>query len=276
MSLTNIQERPKYVITTGWWCGPDSGLNDKRTKFGSESIRSLQFFHQWHAAVDKFTNPVKILIVDSASHAIPIPHPDSRVELISLDENAGHSTSHIGKYSGVSRAHLCGMVYALSCNVDYWVYIEQDALIFGNDIVEHAIEHMKGDIMFGDGEGTPQPMQQSFMIIKTTAIPKFIERFTSIKSTDSEIAPEMKFWIASNPWIKYLPEAIFRDSSAADLPFDLMSRVRNRIISTARSFDVLPFGYGRSRLINFNDQFYYFQHASDEELQRYTELNQPT
>lgn len=265
--MTSNAKDFKYVITSGWWCGPDSEINNKRTKYGSESIRSLEFFDQWHAAIDNFTNPVKILIVDSASHHIPTPHKDPRVELVSLDENAGHSTSHLGKYAGVSRAHLCGMVYALSCNVDYWVYIEQDALIHGKGIVEHAISSMTGDILFGDGNGTPQPMQQSFMIMKTSAIPRFIERFTAIRSRDAEISPEMKFWIASHGWATYLPECIFQDTAADRLPFGIVSRVRNLLISRGRNFGLLPFGYGRTRPINFTDQFYYFQHGTVSELE---------
>lgn len=262
------------MITSGWWCGPDSELKNKRTKFGSEQIRNLEFFDKWHAAIDAFTNPIKILIVDSASPHIPTPHKDPRVELISLDENAGHATSHVGKYAGVSRAHLCGMVYALSCNVDYWVYIEQDALIHGKGIVEYAISTMTSDILFGDGDGTPQPMQQSFMIMKTSAIPRFIERFTSIKSRDVEISPEMKFWMASHRWTTYLPERIFQDAAEDILPFGIMGRLRHLLTTRGRNFEVLPFGYGRARPINFNDHFYYFQHGSNSELEHYNAANQ--
>ena len=294
----------KYIITTGWWCGPDSGVNNQRTKYGSENIRTLGFFEKWYAAVNRFSNPVKILIVDSASESLPSILFDKRLELISLDENSGHSTSHIGKYAGVTRAHICGMIYAMCCNVDYWVYIEQDALIYGNGIVEYAISKLKNDIMFGDGHGTPQPMQQSFMIMKTSAIPAFIYNFTKINKTDAEISPEMKFWMASTGLSKSLPIDAYCDSTPKSIIFEIIrlywkptfdfrkinklaksknrfpiksiKPIKNYITDTYHGYDLLPFGYGRARPINFTDKYLYFQHGSFEELKCYDELfNKP-
>ena len=81
-------------------------------------------------------------------------------------ENAGYSINHTGHLCGVVRAHLFGISYALINEVDYWVYVEQDALLYGAEIVEKCIDRMKRPYMFGSGEGTPQPTQHSLMIIR--------------------------------------------------------------------------------------------------------------
>ncbi len=85
----------------------------------------------------------------------------------------GHASVSLNKYSGVTYAHVLGMSYALLEDVDYWVYVEQDALLFGDNIVEYAIEQMRSPVMFGSGKSTPQPMQQSFMIIKKISFQSF-------------------------------------------------------------------------------------------------------
>src|SRR5437763_1104853 len=123
----------KYVVTTGWWCVENTSVRDtRRVAVGSDEIRGATFFKKWHAAVDRFTRPVKILVVDSNSPTLPELPPDPRIELLRLDRNAGHPSNHTGRLSGVTLAHICGMAYAFCCDVDYWVYIEQDALIYGD------------------------------------------------------------------------------------------------------------------------------------------------
>ncbi|WP_025563159.1 hypothetical protein [Psychromonas sp. SP041] len=256
----------KYVITTGWWCKNLEQKDMRDVLLGDDEIRSKDFFLSWLAAVNKFTYPKKILIVDSASPIKPdLSCNDKILEIVSLDCNAGHSTNHLGKYAGVTRAHMMGMMYALTCEVDYWVYIEQDALIYGDGIVEYCIEHMKNGIMFGDGKGTPQPMQQSFMIMKTEEIPQFIKKLTDIKLTDNEISPEMKFALASSKYINLLPIFLL---SKLNSKRSYMIIIKLFLMLTSR-FDKLPIGYGRTRPIDFKDKFFYFQHGCKKELNVY-------
>jgi hypothetical protein len=117
---------------------------------------------------------------------------------------------------------------------------------------------MKTDIMFGDGSGTPQPMQQSFMVMKTRAIPAFIVRFTNIDKTDAEISPEMKFWMASTALHELLPISCYSENKSKSLTMKVLRRVRDQLTYKYRGFDVLPFGYGRVRPINFADKFFIF------------------
>ena len=255
-----------YIITTGWWAS-NKDVNDREIKYGDHIIRSKEFHKLWYKAVKKYANPKKIFIIDSNSPIKPDLGDDE--VLISLLENAGHSTNHIGKLCGVSRAHLLGMSIAMVEEVDYWVYIEQDALIYGKGIIEEAISKMKKPYMFGDGFRTPQPTQQSLMIIKTEYIPIFIKNFTSIKSIDYNVSPETKFAISTSKILQLLPENLFFDIHTENLK----NRVLWKLFDKLKGYTPLPFGYGRVRPINFNDKYFYFQHATNEELKNYLNVS---
>jgi hypothetical protein len=234
---------------------------------GDSYIRSADFHRLWLEAVKKFTRPEKIYIIDSNSPLKP-PLDEDIEELVELIENAGHSTNHTGKLCGVSRAHLLGMSLALANEVDYWVYIEQDALIYGEGIIERCIEGMKKPYMFGDGFGTPQPVQHSLMIVRTDAVADFIKHFTSIKARDNDISPEVKFALATSRVLRLLPESLFRDIHTPGLK----NRILWRLFRIFRGFDAVPFGYGRVRPIDFEDPHFYFQHGTIDEIEKYKAL----
>ena len=116
--------------------------------------------------------------------------------------------------------------------------------------------------MFGNGFGTPQPTQQSFMIIKTSHISHFIKNFTAIKAKDNLISPELKFAIAVSPFLRLLPEFLFYDIHSRSIK----NKILWKLFNLFQGFDDLPFGYGRVRPLNFDDQYLYFQHGDTEEL----------
>jgi len=256
-----------YIITSGWWSTKDD-VDNRTIKTGDKYIRSQAFHQLWYESIAKFTSAQKVYIIDSDSPIKPILDENSEV-LISLLENAGHSTHHKGKLSGVSRAHLLGMSLAMVNEVDYWVYIEQDALIYGEDIIEKCIENMRKPYMFGNGLATPQPTQQSFMIIKVEAIPEFIQKFSAIKARDNEISPETKFAIAVSPFLKLLPEFLFKNIHTQSFK----NKVVWKLLKLLQGFDTLPFGYGRVRPIDFDDEYFYFQHGTREELNFFMSKN---
>lgn len=261
--------KPTYVISSGWWCGAVSDRNADRVEYGSSEIRKVDFFHEWITSVKSFTSAKKILIVDSASEMRPDIGDYPEIEWVRLNENAGHSTSHVGVYSGVTRAHVVGMTYAFACGVDYWVYIEQDALIYGDGIVERAIASMRHPIMLGAGAGTPQPTQQSFMIMSTSVIPTFLYRLASINAPDRLVTPETKFAIATSAFLSALPATLFSDFPRNGLRHRIRRKVGRWLVNYLSQYDAVPFGYGRVRPISFDDQNFYFQHASEEELKWY-------
>lgn len=264
-----------YVITTGWWCTNDDAVDERQYIRGDASIRTDAFHTIWFDAVSRFSDPKKIYIIDSASPVKPVMNEGNEV-MISLMSNAGHATHHRGKLSGVSRAHLLGMSVAMANEVDYWVYIEQDALIYGKGIIEKCIREMKKPYMFGYGLGTPQPVQQSLMIIKKEAIPKFIYNFNRINAKDSEIAPEVKFAMATSEILMRLPEKMYMKMEDGTAMGSFLKRVVWKLIKTFRGFDYLPVGYGRCRPIDFNAEQFYFQHGDQRELDTYMEKMEST
>ncbi len=258
-----MKNSPSYIITSGWWSTKDD-KDSRAVKRGDASIRSKEFHTLWYEAIERYTNAKKVYIIDSDAPVKPKLDEEHEV-LISLLENAGHSTNHTGKLCGVSRAHLLGMSLAVVNEVEYWVYIEQDALIYGEDIVETAISKMNKPYMFGAGRGTPQPMQQSFMIMKTDYIPQFIKSFNDIKAKDNEISPETKFAIACSSILRALPEFLFKNIHEKSLK----NKIVWKLFRFFQGFDDLPFGYGRVRPLNFEDRYFYFQHGSKDELAMY-------
>lgn len=256
---------PNYIVGTGWWCtNEDDKLVQKSRKFlGANLIREQDFHKFWYQSICKNTSPKKVIIVDSNSPAKPsINSNDARIEFVSLPFNAGHSTDHIGKWSGWMRAVIFGLMYAQMADADYYVYVEQDVLLQGEGIIEHCIKSMRSPYMFGSGEGTPQVLQQSFFIVHNRGIGDFLSRLSSIPITDCDLCPEDKFAIATSPILTQLSPLLVRLSISK----------RRRIIGRFSNYDLLPVGFGRSRPINFNEQFFYFQHGTEEELKSYFSL----
>lgn len=258
----------KYVITTGWWHSDfNESKVDREAYFGDEEIRGVDFHTLWYKAIRATGSQSNIYIIDSASPVKPLLSEGEH--LIQLEENFGHSTKTKYKLAGVTRAHLMGMTIALLNEYDYWVYIEQDALVYGKDIIEKCIGEMTKPFCFGDGSGTPQPSQQSFMIIKSEYIPQFIQRLTSIRSSDKQISPELKFCIASSMFLKLIPEVLYRHAQKQSVSSKITRKILYFIIKHCRGFCAPSFGYGRTRPINFSDSHYYFQHGEKQELEQY-------
>jgi len=256
--------KPKYIISSGWWCNESE--NDGREKFlGSPEIRGHQFHKLWYKTISDFSSPSKILIVDSCSPIKPIiDENDERLELISLNSNAGHSTSMVGKYCGYTRAILVAMEYAMQCDTDYFVYVEQDVLLYGESIIEKCIDEMITDYMFGEAKNSPGKLQQSLFIIKQSAIRTFIKRLHAIHYSDKELNPEDKFSIAASrgwvPLLTYVAVAKRKSNVMRWLDYQLTKYLGN--------WCKLPIGFGRDRPINFNNEFFYFQHGSEIEIER--------
>ncbi|HRW98596.1 MAG TPA: hypothetical protein P5280_03860, partial [Cyclobacteriaceae bacterium] len=248
-----------YIIGTGWWCtDEDEKIKLKERKFlGSDSIRGRDFHLLWYESICRNTSPRKILIVDSNSPLHPnLNIDDNRIEFLSLPFNAGHSTNHIGKWAGWTRSVILGLQYAQVADVDYFVYVEQDALLKGQGIIEYCITRMKTPYMFGCGQGTPQILQQSFFIIHRNAINHFLTRLVAMRDADSQLCPEDKFAIATSQVLTTMSPMLKK----------LSTYRRWRLIRLLSRYDHLPLGYGRTRPIDFSDKYFYFQHGTDEEI----------
>ena len=252
----------KYIIHTGWWCEDGDNSTNRKKYFGDELQRKKEFHNLWYKSICAFTDPDKIIMIDSASPVKPDLHTeDNRIEFLSLPFNAGHSTILKGvKLAGVSRSYMLGAFYAFLSDIEYYVYVEQDVLLYGEGIIEKCIDAMNCPYMFGDGNGTPQALQQSLFIIRKDGIIPFINNYLNIKSPDDETSPETKFALATNQLLKIFPKRVINSQTGIKL-FKTLSKFQN-----------MPIGYGRCRPINFNDGHFYFQHGSKDEINSYLEL----
>ena len=151
-----------------------------------------------------------------------------------------------------------GVAYAWLCDADYFIYVEQDCLLYGEGLIEHAIGLMRHDYMFGSGVGTPQPLQQSVFIIKRPAFRAFLDGYDRVRESDREISPEVKFARLRYDW------------AAARIGGPRWQRRWWRL-TRGRWYDILPFGYGRARPIDWEQPYFYFQHGSREEVEIYAE-----
>jgi len=252
-----------YVIGSGWWCTDSGERVAGRPYAGSDVIRSAEFHHLWSAVVDAWTTPSAVIIIDSASPARP-PVTNTTYQTTRLSHNPGHATVHTGHYSGWTASVLHSLEYALSADADYMVYVEQDVLLFGEGIIEHCIERMRKSLMFGGGAGTPQPLQQSFFIVRKDGMRRFLAGLHAINQPDKIISPEWKFVLSSlgahNRWIEWLCSAPKRRAR--------LFRLLGSLIQ-ASGYDLLPIGYGRTRPLDLSDPRLYFQHGSLDELRQY-------
>ncbi|HBC2917538.1 TPA: hypothetical protein I0E88_000726 [Escherichia coli] len=256
----------KYIIGSGWWCGNNNG----RQVQGDDFIRGEKFHKIWYNSIIKNTNPQKILIIDSDSPVKPdLNKDDLRLEFVSLNKNWGHSTNleYDEKYCGWTASVILGLQYAYFCDTDYFVYIEQDVILVGKGIIEEVIKKMevkKLNYAFGSPGNTPQPLQQSFFIIKKNYILKFINNILAIRYSDRILGPEYKFAIAVDPICKFLPKCLF---------LNIYFRYIYRKICMINYMDI---GFGRDRPIDFNLKYYYFQHGKKDEINKLIEMGEIT
>lgn len=251
---------PTYIIGSGWWCADseDGVVNPKRHLEGDDFIRDVRFFSIWLECIGRVADPQKIVVVDSNSPVKPAQGLRADTVWIELPFNARHATEPLGKWSGWTRSVLTSAHYALVSEVDYFVYVEQDCLLHGPGIIENCISKMTRGFAFGDGVGTPQPLQQSFFIIRRDKISGFLHNLARISSNDKELPPEWKFLIATS--------SILTNIYNIGLIKGKFVRRVVRALAKRSLFDSVSVGSGRVRPIPTGDKFYYAQHCTVAEL----------
>ena len=240
------QNTPKVVVGSGWWCNNIESEWD----IGCKDTRSISFFYLWIAQVVKCLSPHKIVITDSHSPLKPDYEAYDLIQWIELDKNYGHANDIrtgkiITKYSGFTRSALQGCMYALNCDADYYVYIEQDCLIKGKNFLEHAIGKCSEDILIGQatvrgmglhGEIAAPMKQQSLMIVKRSGMERFISGLLEADWSDGEVSPEITM------------ERQLQPLGSVSIP------------------------YGRSRPIDFEQPCFYAQHFTADELTQFIQI----
>jgi hypothetical protein len=233
----------KVVVGSGWWCDEEP----HEWAIGSPTTRSVAFFDLWYRQVLRGLQPDRIVITDSASPIKPDYPSYSLVQWIDLDRNYGHANDiRVGristKYSGVTRSLMNGAMYALCCDADFYVFVEQGCVLRGDDFLRHALGDSTADILLGapteNGKGikgsVAAPMlQMSLIIVRRAGLERFLQAILGSPWTDGECSPE---------------EMLRRQLA----PFDLVR---------------VP--YGRSRPIDFRRSHFYAKHLDEDELKRF-------
>jgi hypothetical protein len=241
-----MSNNPKVVVGSGWWCDNRSS----EWAIGAPETRSLFFFYLWLRQVHCCLRPLRVVVTDSASPVKPDYQSDASVVWIELDCNYGHSndlrTGRIKtKYSGFTRSVMNGAMYALCCNADFYVYVEQDCLLYGEDLLANAIGDATEDILVGpptkngvglNGIPAAPMLQQSLMIVRRAALDRFIEGLVGSPWSDGEVSPE-----------------------------EIMAR-------RLTPFGLLRIPFGRSRPIDFGLTHFYAQHLTETELSQILQL----
>jgi hypothetical protein len=253
-------------VATGWY----SSMTPRsyRTK-GDDLIRGVDFRPLWWRSLDAFAAPRHVLIIDSAS---PVKVDDASFtstpfQTIEMLVNPGHSQNGTMHYCGYMAGVILGLEFALLNDVDLFVYVEQDALLFGERIIEKTKQALRRrDLVFG---GTSEvDIQQSFFAANKRGIRRFLKALHAIDFSDKRVAPEHKFMFAGS-----LPLPGPLVGLAAHTSIDKLRRLGLILFSAMcklrSNYEVLPFGYGRERPIDFSDDVFYFQHGSAEEIALY-------
>lgn len=231
----------RYVIGTGF--APSTRYNWKR------------FFALWYNHVKEYASPDHIFVLDQTNQHLSreagkmivrrsyISDYENAYLSIVPSGNLGHVHQLIGQQEPKKDHQWCGWsasVIALSwlgynADVDWWVYVEQDCLIFGR-IIEAAIneaELHKKDMLFGSCK--IMNAAQSFFIVRHRFIPHFTKEYLMGPSdSDPNSRPEKKFAALQ----KANPGKVGRFS----------------------------FGVDRDRPIPWDEPFFYVQQLTEEEI----------
>lgn len=240
---------------------------------GHEIIRSSDFRVIWNKSLQESIKPNSITVIDSNSPVkLDLNLENSDLKLVELGTNLGHAQQCKSLLCGYTIGVITGLLIEYSSAADYVIYVEQDTLIKGNfrEYIDELPPSTK--FQFGDGYNCPQPLQVSLMIFRRDAIPKFCAKVLSIKSSDKLVTPELKFLYASSSGWRSILLRILIGLLLVRVPYlnSLIQRIiRLYSIILYPKNQLLNFGYGRRRPINFDDNLLHFQHASKEELEKY-------
>jgi len=255
------------LVISGWYA---SDTPRTYVTAGDEVIRGPGFRSLWWRSLDQYVRPDNVLIVDSASpvKADDAAHTTTRFQRLELSRNPGHAQTTTSHYCGYMASVLLGLEYALQNGVDMVVYVEQDALVYGDHIIARTKRALqRSDLVVGSDS---RQIQQSYFAITQRGLRRFLAALHGIRYSDKQVAPEHKFMFAATRWLPSLALelAVYRPGPLRPARMRLFWL----LATLARGYEVLPFGYGRRRPIDFRDEVFYFQHGTAAEISQYRSL----
>lgn len=258
------------LVCTGWY---SSEAPRTYVTYGDDNIRNRSFRPLWWQSIDRYVKPQHVLVVDSASPIKPndASFTSTKFQNIDLLKNPGHSQNCTTHYCGAMSAIIIGLEFALHNDVEFFIYIEQDALIYGDNFVDKIKQQLlSNELVFGNG-GKFGEIEQTVFAATKKGIRKFLSAIHTINYSDRQISPEMKFMYAAS-LMKNLPLAGLLSYDNPEFFRRPSKKLMLILMSLLKQYAVLPFGYGRLRPINFNDSIFFFQQGSADEINTYREL----
>jgi len=217
-----------------------------------------EFVSRWARIFERYANPkptIRIIIgVNNSRIRFDEKNRDNmlacesralilmKYEQIVLQGNNGHvgqliSGEKKNKFCGWSMAFLTGAMIAYQNETDY-IWLEQDCLAFGPWVERTYADMGDGDMVFGHKMKTApfMPCSQSLVLVRHSFIPEMVSAYLGM-GTDNDVTN--------------LPEAKFQK-----LEDQFGDRIRR-----------LSFGCDRERPIPYDDEVFYAQKLTDEELE---------
>lgn len=259
----------KLLILTGWYC---SEAPRGYETHGVDEIRGAGFRSLWAQSLERALPPnvdCSLLTVDSAS---PVPPPTVVIKgltsevVIRLAENPGHAQHAVGHFCGCTVCFLLGLQYAESSSFDALVYVEQDALLSPNAI-SYVLDGLQpNELRFGRAlsKRPKWAIQQSLFAVGSQRFRPFAAKLMALDRPDRELAPELKFCVASSPWWVIA----FMHGLSLLLGRQLFKVFARSFYKLYRPYRFHPVLGGRDRPLDWGKNFY-FQHATAAEIERY-------
>ena len=202
--------------------------------WASESQQARSgFFDIWWRNTESTCSPESVYIVNAASKLLP---KNMRGNWINATENIGHVHHMIlgqrgQKLSGWTISTLIGALIAYNCDSDM-IYKEQDCLCFGNWIAQiyEAAGRTGTWMLFGQND--VMKIEQSLVWIKYDGLLEYVKMILNMSESDATKLPEAKYLqLIESGFAQYL-----------------------------------PFGYGRNRPINYDNEAFYAQQITPGEI----------
>lgn len=234
----------KIVVGSGWW-----GTWEQQPGIKGPT-RHPAFFDLWSYFVKKYINPDLISIIDVDSPASPDFSQFDNLTPIQLDRNYGTpSDLKAGriktKHCGWSRTVFLSTAYAMACDADVFLYVEQDCLVFGEDFLKRVVPE-SGDVVL---MGRPPTMGNSFSgsgeIVKIAKM------------------PQNSLIVARGAGIQALFNSLI-DGDYTDGEHPVEGRMMRNL--RGKGLDYLEIPYGRDRPIDFKEPVFYAQDWTKAEL----------
>jgi hypothetical protein len=198
------------------------------------------FFGTWNQNTYKYSSPKKMFVVNSDGW---ISYPKYG-EWINLTDNLGHvhhliNSGYTNKFCGWTMSTIIGALVAYSCRADM-IFKEQDCLAFGPWVnrMYTDLENQDKDMLVGKSD--MMGIEQSLFIIRNSFLLDYVMLMLSMPESDAQLLPEAKF---------------------------------QRMINDTGRIGYLSFGCGRNRPINYDEDVFYAQQISTEEMKILKEKN---